>query len=85
MCLLPTPVCFQMAAAGFVRFPVTRGDDNVMCPYCDISLDGWEKTDDPMYVRCIRFRSSDEQSSFYNVSAEKNTKNALPIAAFLLT
>lgn len=37
-----------MAAAGFICLPVRDGEDSVMCPYCGILLDGWEKTDDPV-------------------------------------
>ena len=39
-----------MAQAGFVYTPQSAGDDTVTCLYCNLSLSGWEKQDDPMCV-----------------------------------
>ncbi|KAI8819967.1 uncharacterized protein EV422DRAFT_93620 [Fimicolochytrium jonesii] len=38
----------KMAAAGFIYYPVTDAPDTVLCPYCQLSLDGWDPTDDPI-------------------------------------
>lgn len=38
-----------MARAGFVYTPQGAGDDTVVCLYCNLSLSGWEKEDDPLY------------------------------------
>ncbi|KAJ3013954.1 hypothetical protein HKX48_005420, partial [Thoreauomyces humboldtii] len=38
----------KMAEAGFIYWPMTDGPDTVLCPTCDVSLDGWEGTDDPI-------------------------------------
>ncbi|KAK2459964.1 hypothetical protein APHAL10511_007970 [Amanita phalloides] len=38
----------KMAQAGFVWTPQLPGDDLATCLYCNISLSGWEKDDDPM-------------------------------------
>lgn len=38
-----------MAQAGFVYTPQAAGDDTVTCLYCNLSLGGWEKQDDPVY------------------------------------
>ncbi|KAI8908108.1 hypothetical protein DFJ77DRAFT_550943 [Powellomyces hirtus] len=35
----------KMAAAGFIHQPLSDAPDTVLCPYCDVSLDGWEETD----------------------------------------
>ncbi|TPX65965.1 hypothetical protein SpCBS45565_g04820 [Spizellomyces sp. 'palustris'] len=37
-----------MAAAGFIYFPLAESRDTAMCPYCKLSLDGWEPEDDPI-------------------------------------
>jgi len=37
-----------MAKAGFFYTPAPDEDDKVQCPYCLLSLDGWEPKDDPM-------------------------------------
>ena len=41
-------VDFQMAQAGFVSTPSSDSADWVKCTYCDLELDGWEDSDDPM-------------------------------------
>lgn len=33
--------------AGFIFRPRWEGDDTVFCPYCSLSIDAWEKDDDP--------------------------------------
>ncbi|KAG7094252.1 hypothetical protein E1B28_007857 [Marasmius oreades] len=37
----------SMARAGFIYVPTEQGDDAVECMYCDVSLSGWNKEDDP--------------------------------------
>lgn len=42
------PISLRMALAGFYYTPETiSGDDLCECPYCGLSLDQWEKTNDP--------------------------------------
>ncbi|KIJ61500.1 hypothetical protein HYDPIDRAFT_71293, partial [Hydnomerulius pinastri MD-312] len=38
----------KMAQAGFVYTPQAAGDDTATCVYCNLSLGGWDKDDDPM-------------------------------------
>ncbi|KAH7911178.1 hypothetical protein BJ138DRAFT_1135554 [Hygrophoropsis aurantiaca] len=38
----------KMAQAGFVFTPQAAGDDTVTCLYCNLSLGGWEASDDPL-------------------------------------
>ena len=40
-----------MVESGFLFQPLTDTDDHVVCTCCEISLDGWEKTDDPKYFQ----------------------------------
>ncbi|KAH9256217.1 hypothetical protein BSLG_007542 [Batrachochytrium salamandrivorans] len=40
-------VPMKMASAGFIYFPTLDSNDSVLCPYCHISLDGWEPHDSP--------------------------------------
>ena len=37
----------QMVEAGWYYCPTTESDDFVKCPYCSLSLDGWEPKDNP--------------------------------------
>ncbi|CAO3567539.1 unnamed protein product [Mortierella alpina] len=39
----------RMANAGFFYAPEEGSDDRVQCSYCDLALDGWEATDDPVH------------------------------------
>ncbi|KAJ3372767.1 hypothetical protein HDU91_002127 [Kappamyces sp. JEL0680] len=39
------PTAADMASAGFLHQPLSGSDDHAMCPFCSVSLDGWE-TDD---------------------------------------
>ena len=38
----------QMAEAGWYYCPTPESDDFVKCPYCSLSLDGWEPKDKPL-------------------------------------
>ncbi|EGF78515.1 hypothetical protein BATDEDRAFT_90453 [Batrachochytrium dendrobatidis JAM81] len=40
-------VPIKMAAAGLLYYPTSDSKDTVLCPYCDLSLDGWESGDSP--------------------------------------
>ncbi|KAG9311657.1 hypothetical protein JVU11DRAFT_7892 [Chiua virens] len=51
-------IVIQMAQAGFVYTPQVAGDDTVTCLYCNLSLGGWEKEDDPVQEH----RSRDSKS-----------------------
>jgi hypothetical protein len=43
------PTSLKLAEAGFYFAPTVAEEDLVVCAYCDISLDGWERTDDPLH------------------------------------
>ena len=40
----------QMIEAGWCYDPSPEYDDGVTCCYCNLSLDGWEPKDNPVYV-----------------------------------
>lgn len=40
------PTAQQMIKAGFCYMPLTSSYDHVVCPYCEVELDGWEVDDD---------------------------------------
>ncbi|KAH0605875.1 uncharacterized protein H6S33_004332 [Morchella sextelata] len=42
------PSVHRMAEAGWHYSPTKDSDDFANCAYCDLSLDGWEPTDDPI-------------------------------------
>lgn len=44
----------KMVAAGWCYDPSPDYNDGVSCSYCSLSLDGWEKNDDPLYVGVSR-------------------------------
>ncbi|KIJ09077.1 hypothetical protein PAXINDRAFT_17833 [Paxillus involutus ATCC 200175] len=48
----------KMARAGFVYTPQVAGDDTVTCLYCNLSLGGWEKDDDPIQEHRSRVSKS---------------------------
>ncbi|KAI9017002.1 hypothetical protein BC832DRAFT_3923 [Gaertneriomyces semiglobifer] len=50
-----------MSEAGFIFFPLSDAPDMVLCPYCMVSLDGWEPTDDPT----VEHRKRKENCSFF--------------------
>lgn len=39
-----------MVEGGWYFCPNEESDDLASCPYCKLSLDGWEPKDDPLYV-----------------------------------
>jgi len=39
-----------LAKAGFALMANNAGDTSASCPYCLVSLSGWDEDDDPMYV-----------------------------------
>lgn len=42
------PTSINMAKAGFFYSPHADGEDSCVCPYCNLCLDGWEPSDDPV-------------------------------------
>lgn len=42
------PSAEEVAAAGFCFLPSSESKDLTICPYCEVTLDGWEESDDPM-------------------------------------
>ena len=52
---LPRQLCasltdVQMVEAGWYYCPTADSDDFVKCAYCNLSLDGWEPKDKPLYA-----------------------------------
>lgn len=45
----------QMADAGWHYAPMKESNDFAICAYCELSLDGWEAGDDPMYVSILQY------------------------------
>ncbi len=41
----------QVAEAGFYYCGTSKAPDWVRCIVCHTDMDGWEATDDPLYVR----------------------------------
>jgi len=50
----------KMAEAGWCHDPGLETDDGATCFYCAISLDGWERKDDPMFVMNISRDKDDD-------------------------
>lgn len=63
------PTSLKLAEAGFYYAPTEENEDLVACSYCDLSLDGWERTDDPSHEH--RRRRPD---CFFFTSKEGPTK-----------
>lgn len=45
-----------MVEAGWKYAPLVDADDNVICPYCDCGLYGWEQEDEPWSVSLFALR-----------------------------
>jgi Inhibitor of Apoptosis domain len=60
-----------MAKAGFYFNPVTDEDDTTSCPYCEISLGGWEPEDSPQFEHQKR----SPNCLFFTVGAETETES----------
>lgn len=55
-----------MAQAGFIYSPLDDQDDLVICVYCDTSLSGWEKDDDPLEEHRKRAEKSATHCAFFD-------------------
>lgn len=62
------PTSLKLAEAGFYFAPTMAEEDLVVCAYCDLSLDGWERTDDPLHEHERR------RPECYFFSSMKDTK-----------
>ncbi|KAG6812336.1 hypothetical protein H0H92_003323 [Tricholoma furcatifolium] len=51
----------KMARAGFVYTPNEVGDDLATCLYCNLALDGWIATDDPIILNHVTIRQEHRQ------------------------
>lgn len=45
------PTSNKLSEAGFHFTPTEEEEDGCTCIYCGVELGGWERTDDPVYVR----------------------------------
>lgn len=45
-----TRVAWQLVEAGWNYTPLIDSEDNATCAYCQLALDGWEKSDKPWWV-----------------------------------
>src|ERR1700761_1000663 len=59
-----------MVEAGWVYDPSPDNEDGVSCPYCGLSLDGWERKDDPMYAFYTALYHSSNSGTAKSTSAE---------------
>ncbi|KZZ89787.1 Baculoviral inhibition of apoptosis protein repeat protein [Ascosphaera apis ARSEF 7405] len=57
----------KMVEAGWYYCPMEESEDFVSCPYCKLSLDGWEPKDDPFDEH---YRRSDD-CSFFQYAVKK--------------
>ncbi|KAJ3282723.1 hypothetical protein HK104_010761 [Borealophlyctis nickersoniae] len=62
----------RMASAGFICHPLQESEDNAHCPYCELSLDGWEAGDDP---RAEHQKRTPDCPFFVGYSKKKKTKS----------
>ncbi|KAH8699112.1 hypothetical protein BGW36DRAFT_358620 [Talaromyces proteolyticus] len=62
----------KMAEAGWYFCPNDESPDLASCPYCKLSLDGWEETDDPFEEH--HRRSSDCSFFVFALPTTKSTK-----------
>ncbi|KAH7882442.1 hypothetical protein F5I97DRAFT_365811 [Phlebopus sp. FC_14] len=60
----------KMAQAGFVYTPQGTGDDTVTCLYCNLSLGGWDKDDDPIHEHRKRNDTSGTKCVFISLSTK---------------
>ncbi|EJD05359.1 uncharacterized protein FOMMEDRAFT_165810 [Fomitiporia mediterranea MF3/22] len=72
----------KMAKAGFVYTPQKEGDDTATCFYCDLSLSGWDESDDPTEEHVKRVEKSGKPCPFFNATerpksqaSTRSTKN----------
>ncbi len=42
------PTAIHMAESGFIYLPMENSNDHAICPYCEVSLDGWDTNDDAL-------------------------------------
>lgn len=45
----------QLVEAGWCFDPSQEAEDGTTCFYCNLSLDGWEPKDNPMYAQCASY------------------------------
>ncbi|CCV00175.1 unnamed protein product [Malassezia sympodialis ATCC 42132] len=45
------PTSNKLSEAGFHFTPTDEDEDGCTCVYCGVELGGWERTDDPVYVK----------------------------------
>ncbi|KAJ3167956.1 hypothetical protein HDU88_001903 [Geranomyces variabilis] len=64
----------KMAAAGFIYAPDVAAADNALCPYCDVSLEGWEMADDPT----VEHRKRAKKCPFFVIGASRSSPSPAP-------
>ncbi|KAK6507365.1 hypothetical protein TWF481_005802 [Arthrobotrys musiformis] len=80
------PTVDRIVMAGFIFRPRSEGDDTVFCPYCSLSIDAWEKDDDPRQAHetlgsgnCL-FLQQTMNASISTVNEREKGNNTLGIA-----
>ncbi|KAI5292467.1 hypothetical protein KEM52_006337 [Ascosphaera acerosa] len=63
----------KMVEAGWYYCPMEGSEDFVSCPYCKLSLDGWEPKDDPFDEH---YRRSQDCAFFYFARPKKTGRGA---------
>ncbi len=65
------PTSKKLAEAGFFFTPTEEEPDNAKCIYCDKSLGGWEKSDDPVHEHQRR----NPDCAFFNCELREATSS----------
>ncbi|KAF8887324.1 hypothetical protein BD779DRAFT_1672781 [Infundibulicybe gibba] len=68
----------KMARAGFVYTPQHPGDDLATCLYCNISLSGWDKDDDPMQEHRAREEKLEAPCPFFSIVESTSAPDSRP-------
>lgn len=65
----------KLSLAGFHYSPSNDANDGCQCAYCNLSLDNWQKGDDPMEEH----RNRSPHCTFFNAKAVKGKSPLLPL------
>jgi hypothetical protein len=72
----------QIAEAGFIYLPISNSKDHTLCPYCEVSLEGWEEDDNAVYEHkkrnpeCAYFKIQTEKLKVVSIKKEKPVQTA---------
>jgi hypothetical protein len=66
-------VMIQIAEAGFMYLPISNSKDHTLCPYCEVSLEGWEEDDNVVYEH----KKRNPECAYFKIQTEE--LNAAPV------